>query len=123
MRIERDRVQRKKEKNPGRMIVDESIRLETSYDLEIQEEMDNQIKYLMSEYQFLRHIKCSALNGEHVKTIFDEAIEFMLKKKNAQLFKRQSESGDNGHEKKITAMSKVQSIFKSMPRFRKKNKD
>ena len=37
----------------------------------------------MDEYQFLRHIKCSALSGENIKTIFDEAIEFMLKKKNA----------------------------------------
>ena len=87
MRLIRDR-ERRKTKHTDPKKFEESFKLETSYDLQIQQEMKEQIDFLLEEYLFLRHTKCSALTGENVKTIFDEAIDFMLKKKSAELVKK-----------------------------------
>ena len=50
------------------------IEIETSYDIAVQDKFDQLIDDFVCKYQFLNHIKCSALTGEGVKNIFDLII-------------------------------------------------
>ena len=50
------------------------IDIDTSFEKAIQEKFYEQIEDFEKKYQFLNHVKCSALTGEGVKNIFDLII-------------------------------------------------
>ena len=43
------------------------------------------------EYEILCHYNTSSLSGDNVKNVFDEVINYMLKKKSVELENKQSE--------------------------------
>lgn len=60
-----------------------SINLDTDYDKMVEKQNFAAIKRLEQTYEFHSHLKCSALTGDNIKTIFDEIIMYSLKLKSA----------------------------------------
>ena len=59
--------------------------LDTSYDKSAQIDIIQKLEGIEAEYEILKHYETSSLTGDNVKNVFDEIINYMLKKKSAEL--------------------------------------
>jgi hypothetical protein len=59
--------------------------LETSYDKSVRRDISKLQNHLESKYEFLLHLQTSSLSGDNIKNVFDEIINYMLKKKSVEL--------------------------------------
>ena len=65
--------------------------LDTSFDKSAQKDINEKLEGLEIEYEILKHYETSSLTGDNVKNVFDEIINYMLKKKSVELENKQSE--------------------------------
>jgi len=51
------------------------------YERDEQRKMEEIVDNIMTEYEILKHFKCSSLTGENIKAIFDEVLFYAVKVK------------------------------------------